>query len=82
MNTKHTPTPEIVLKKLKAYEPVSGPEFAFIVRAVNNHTELLDLLKWLDRTGGLGLDVHRIIRQAIVKAEGVANAPTADAKGE
>ena len=35
---------------------------AFIVKAVNAHDALVDCLKWLDRKGGLGIEVHERIR--------------------
>jgi hypothetical protein len=42
---------------------------AFIVRAVNSHAALVEVLRWLDVQGGLGHDKHARIRAAIAKAE-------------
>lgn len=41
--------------------------------------DLLAALKYLDRKGGLGLDVHAMISAAIAKAEGGASSPEGDA---
>lgn len=47
------------------------PEDAdLIVRAVNAHEDLVALLRWMDAKGGLGLDVHARIRDALKKAGG------------
>ena len=45
---------------------------AFIVKAVNCHDTMVNCLRWLDRRGGLGLDVHENIRQVLDLVGGAA----------
>ena len=36
-----------------------------IVKAVNSYDKMRELLEWLDRKGGLGIDVHERIRSTL-----------------
>lgn len=36
-----------------------------VERAVNSHDKMRETLEWLDRKGGLGLDVHERIRSIL-----------------
>ena len=36
-----------------------------VERAVNAHDKMREMLEWLDRKGGLGLDVHERIRSTL-----------------
>jgi hypothetical protein len=59
-----------VLLRVDNYDDGHGEANARLIAAA---PDMLDLLKWLDRKGGLGLDVHERIISVIAKATGASN---------